>query len=141
MQLSGAFDLEIPTYPRRQALSDGTLVDVSRMAKETGIQYPVAVTRRVWDSYVVPDDGSKALGYSQQGRLWAILAMFRWEIGIGQPTRAEGVEILLDLYFVMQGSKVEPVTLKAIFAPEDDMEPVITIMMPDEPVAGGTQGR
>jgi hypothetical protein len=130
--ISGTSEQAVSTTARAQALADGALVDVSQMAKETGVHYPVALTRTVWDKYVVPDERSRVLGHSEERRLWDILRMFRWEIGVGQPTKAGGVEVLLDLYFVMQGSKWEPVTLKAILGPDDDWEPVITILMPDE---------
>ena len=49
-------------YSRQQAIADGVLVDVSIMAQEAGITYPTAVTRRVWDELVVPDEDSRKEG-------------------------------------------------------------------------------
>src|SRR5205807_3262267 len=37
---------------RADALADGTLVDVSEVAREAGIRYPVALTRAVWEACV-----------------------------------------------------------------------------------------
>src|SRR3990172_13277670 len=37
----------IYSYSRADAINDGVLVDVSTLAKEAGIKYPVAVTARV----------------------------------------------------------------------------------------------
>ena len=38
----------IDAYSRAQALEEGVLVDVSVLAREAGIKFPVAVTRAVW---------------------------------------------------------------------------------------------
>ncbi len=43
----------VHSYTRREALDDGFLVNVSAMAREVGILYPVALTRGVYESYVV----------------------------------------------------------------------------------------
>jgi type I site-specific restriction endonuclease len=37
-------------YTRAQAIKDGVLVDVSKLASEAGFKYPVAVTQGVRDS-------------------------------------------------------------------------------------------
>ncbi len=132
MQYSAAFEQVMPTYARADALSDGTLVDVTVMAAEAGIHYPVAVTRGVWDRYVIPDEQSGALGHTWEGRLWAIFTVFRWETRSGQPKPREWEDIPLELCLVMEGNRWERVTLRAVLAPEDDTGPVITIMAPDE---------
>ncbi len=44
----------IDVYTRTQALSDGVLVDVTETAQETGIVYPTAITRELWNEYIVP---------------------------------------------------------------------------------------
>ena len=49
------FGEPISIYTRAQAIEDGVLVDVSESAREAGFKFPVAVTRTVWDCYVVPD--------------------------------------------------------------------------------------
>ena len=41
----------ISSYTRVQAIDDGGLVDVSAIAKEAGFQYPVFITRNLWDGY------------------------------------------------------------------------------------------
>jgi predicted sugar kinase len=48
----------IYTYTRSQAIADGFQVEVSKMAQEAGITYPVFLTRAVYDNYVtVPPAG------------------------------------------------------------------------------------
>ncbi|MDO8282671.1 MAG: hypothetical protein Q7U10_08665 [Thermodesulfovibrionia bacterium] len=125
----GAFDgfKVISVYTREQAIEDGFLVDVSTTAKEAGFRYPVAVTRAVWDTYIVPDEKARAWGQGEDGRLWDTLWMLMWEIRQGGES-----EILYKLYFVMKEKQRRLVTLKAVCGPGDDGEPVITIMLPEE---------
>ena len=47
----------IDAYTRAQALEDGVLVDVSEMAKEAGIKFPVALTATVYGQYVEVPEG------------------------------------------------------------------------------------
>ena len=67
----------ISVYSHQQALREGVLVDVSEMAKEAGIRYPTAVSRRLWDEWIVPDDASREAGQDEKGRLWDVLWMLR----------------------------------------------------------------
>ena len=67
----------IACYTRTEALADGVLVDVSEMAREAGIRYPVAVTRRVWGEVVTPKQEDRPAGQSEAGRLWDVLWMLR----------------------------------------------------------------
>ena len=46
----------ISQYTRAQAIEDGVLIDVSKMAKEAGFTIPVAVTAAVWNEHIVPTD-------------------------------------------------------------------------------------
>ena len=38
----------IHSYSRAQAIEDGVLIDVSTVAREAGITYPVALTSAAW---------------------------------------------------------------------------------------------
>jgi hypothetical protein len=119
----------ISVYTRAQAIEDGVLVDVSEMGRESGIVAPVALTRTVWDGYVVPDAESKALGQDENGRLWDILWMMRCAI-----KREAGVssEMLFEVLFMFRGKRPVKKTLKAACGPGDEGEMVITIMKPEE---------
>jgi hypothetical protein len=46
------FGVPIYSYTREQALADGILVDVSKMAKQAGFKIPMAVTDTLWHSFV-----------------------------------------------------------------------------------------
>lgn len=113
----------ISVYSRADAIEDGVLVDVSETAREAGIKFPVAVTRRVWDEIVTPDDSR---GQDEEGRLWDLVWMLR-----NAAARNGGSEILFKLA-VVQNNKHEIVTLKAICGPGDGGEPVITVLLPEE---------
>jgi len=116
----------IYAYTREQALEDGVLVDVSQMAKEAGIKWPVALTASVFGRYVEVPEG--VIGQDETGRLWDILWMFRLA------ARKGGDTLLFQLHVRNDNSdRTAPlVTLKAVCGPGDQGEPVITIMLPDE---------
>ena len=117
----------IDSYSRAEAIQDGVLVNVSTVAAEAGIRYPVAVTRELWDTYIVPDPRSVKLGQSESGRLWDILWMYRMAV-----PRSSGDTLYFRLYFIMKERQKRLVTLKAVCGPGDTPEPVITIMLPHE---------
>src|SRR5262245_25524940 len=82
----------IHAYTRAQAIADGILVDVSELAKEAGLMYPVALTRAVFEAYVKVPAGVKA--QDETGRLWDILNLLRWAAA-----KSEGEsKILFQLY-------------------------------------------
>jgi hypothetical protein len=68
----------IYAYTRKQAIADGEQVDVSSVAREAGIRFPVFITRTVFDAYVtVPPNVS---GQDEAGRLWDVVWMLRFAI-------------------------------------------------------------
>ena len=119
----------ISTYTRAQAIEDGVLVDVSEVAREAGIKFPVAVTRAVWANYVEVPEG--VVAQDESGRLWDILWMLRCQI-----RRSQGDTLRFQLYVRNHNrerlTRRDLVTLKAVCGPGDDAEPVITVMLPDE---------
>jgi len=111
-------------YTRKQALDDGVLVDVSEVAREAGIKFPVAVTQGVFG--ILNETSSP--GQSFQGRLWDLLMIFRMSI-----SASKSDEVHFSGYFVMPGSeKAKPVSMWAKCGPGDDGEPVITVMLEGE---------
>ena len=116
----------ISSYSRAQAIEDGVLIDVSEVAKEAGIKFPVAVTRTVWDGYIVPDPRAEKYGQSESGRLWDVLNLLR------HAARRGGSELIFAVYFIMKERQKRLVTLKAVCGPGDEAEPVITVMLPEE---------
>jgi hypothetical protein len=41
-------------------------------------QQPEALTRRVWDEIVTPDERARAWGQSEEGRLWDVIWLRVW---------------------------------------------------------------
>ncbi len=115
------------SYTRKQAIDDGVLIDVTEMAKEAGIKYPVAVTAELYDSYITPTDEDKGNGQSIEGRLWDTLWMFRCAAkGI------QGNRVDFEVFYTLRG-KQELTDLYALCTGEgENGEPVITIMLPWE---------
>jgi hypothetical protein len=116
------------SYTRAQAIEDGVLVDVSKLAQEAGFLFPVALTRTVWDQYVVVPDGVS--GQDETGRLWDVLNMLRFAIRKG----SGGSELRFHLHVRNDNCEGDPplVELKAVCGPNDDASPCITVMRTDE---------
>lgn len=119
-------DIVIFRYTRKQAIEDGALIDVTKMAKEAGIKFHTAVTCGLWEKYIVPGEEDRKSGQSEDGRLWDTLWMFR-----NAAINFSGNILLYELYFLMNG-KHELVELKAECGPDFNGTPCITIMLPDE---------
>ena len=65
-------------YSRAQAVADGVQVEVSKVAAEAGIRFPMFLTRAVFDAYVAVPPGVTA--QDEAGRLWDIVWMTRFAI-------------------------------------------------------------
>jgi hypothetical protein len=118
----------IHSYSRKQAIEDGTLIDVSETAREAGIKYPVAITHAVHESYVKVPEG--VTSQDERGRLWDIVFMLRF--AITRHPDAEGDTILYTVFVRNDDTAPKPMKLKAICHPGDEGEPVVTVMLPDE---------
>ncbi len=115
------------SYTRAQAIEDGVLVDVSDVAKEAGIRYPVAVTRVLWDGYIVPPEKLRANGQSEGGRLWDTLFMF-----VHHARHNEESLLYYRVIYLNAKDQHETVTIKAHCGPGDHSEPVVTLMLEHE---------
>ena len=116
----------ISIYTRQQALEDGVLIDVSDMAREASIRYPVAVTSRLWNEFIVPLEVDEHAGQSTNGRLWDVLYLFAI-----YARQCRGNWMNYRVGFVVNGKNVvQPI--KSVIGPGDHFEPVITLMLPDE---------
>lgn len=116
----------IYSYTRAQAIKDGELVDVSSVAKEAGIKFPLAISRAVWEKYVEIPKG--VIGQDIQGRLWDVV----WMLKIAIHRSAGGDTINFQLYVRNSAGRPKLETLKAICGPGDNADPVITILLPNE---------
>ncbi len=115
------------SYTRARAIRDGVLVDVTETAREAGLGYPTAITASVWADCVRVPEGVE--GQDEAGRLWDILWMCRCGILHSREVEAE---LLFKLHVRNDNPRATLVALKAVFGPGDELEPVITIMLPNE---------
>jgi hypothetical protein len=115
----------IDSYSRAEAIADGTLVDVTQMAKQSGIKYPVAITQAV-DASI---DGAVAKNRSDyQGILSDVLTCFRFSALKYQNDTLNFKVLIWDNE--AQGNKLNE--FKAVVGPGDTPAPVITISLPSE---------
>jgi hypothetical protein len=125
----------IYTYTRSQAIADGFQIEVSKVAREAGIKFPVFVTRAVYDNYATVPAG--VTGQDEAGRLWDIVWMTRFAIirlraGRNGPTESRRLPVAL--YVRNDNRRARLIKLIAVCGPLDidDPQPAITVMMPDE---------
>jgi hypothetical protein len=119
----------IYTYSRSQAIADGLQVEVSKVAEEAGIRFPVFLTRAVYDSFVRVPPG--VTGQDEAGRLWDVVWMLRFAIRNAQHGQAR---LPFALYVRNDNKAPRLIKLVAMCGPLDidDPRPAITIMLPDE---------
>jgi hypothetical protein len=122
------FDKPIYSYSRSQAFADGMLVDVTTTAIEAGFNFPVAITRTVWDQFVKVPEG--VLSQDQKGRLWDVLVSLHLAI---KGRKEVGSTLIFTVHVKNENNrKPVPVKLKSVVGPGDDPSPAITIMLPEE---------
>jgi hypothetical protein len=94
-----------------------------------GILYLMAVTERVWAEVVIPP-GEVATWNDDLGRLNDLLTCLRYGIKMS-PNPSTEINFQMD---VVNNDREPPktITLKATCGPGDNLEPVITVMFPDE---------
>jgi len=127
--LEATFGSVIYSYTRKQAVADGVQVEVTKTAKEAGISFPVFLTRTVFDAYVAVPAGVEC--QDEAGRLWDIVWMLRFAI-LRSHGHAERLPVAL--YVRNDNRRAKLVKLIASCGPLDidDLQPAITVMMPDE---------
>ena len=117
------------TYSRSQAVADGLQVEVSKVADEAGIRFPVFLTSAVYDSFVRVPPG--VTGQHEAGRLWDVVWMLRFAIRKAQHGQAR-----LPFALYVRNDNKAPRLIKLVAMcgalDIDDPKPAITIMLPDE---------
>lgn len=117
------------SYSRFQALADGVLIDVSKLAREAGFTLPVAVSDSLYHGYLTPPLELAKEGQSLDGRLWDTLSVLRYAIKASPATDRITFTVL---FAQAPDAEPEPVDLLAVCGPGDSGEPVITIMLPSD---------
>jgi hypothetical protein len=124
----------ISCYSRAQAIEDGVLIDVTRMALEAGFRWPTALTYAAWCDCIAWDERDSLFQVFQDesGRLWDVLFMAFYAI---RTATDSGDRLRFLLYRVPKdghSTEAQEVTLTLIVGPGDQGEPVITILLPNE---------
>jgi len=122
------------SYSRAQAIEDGVLVELDpATVREAGFKFPIAMTSAAFSQVVWPIDDEKSAawltkhGQDFQGRLWDVLSVLRFAV------RRGGAQLTMIVKVLNHRTKCrQNVTLKSVCGPGDNLEPVITIMLPDE---------
>lgn len=115
-------------YTRAQAIADGVQVDVSELAREAGIKFPVFLTRAVFDKYVTVPLG--VTGQDEAGRLWDVV----WLLRMALVRATSGENRLPFALYVREVRGLRLVKLIAYCGPLDfdKPEPALTVTAPDE---------
>ena len=139
-QLTEIFGEPISVYPRAQAIEDGVLVDLMQeetapLVREAGFKFPIAMTAGAFSAVVAPIDfadrpfdNGLPEGQDLKGRLWDVLMVLKFAIRAS----AGGQELRFKVSVYQGNGKSETIELKSLCGPGDNMEPVITIMLPEE---------
>ena len=116
-------------YTRAQALADGVQIEVSNVAAEAGIRFPVFLTRAVFANCVAVPPGVAC--QDEAGRLWDIATSLRHAIRKARPGQDR---LSFALYVRNEDRPARLVKLIAICGALDihDPRPAITIMTPTE---------
>lgn len=132
MELTDVFGPVIHHYTRAQAITDGTLIDVTTTAHEAGFTRPVAMTAAAWaDAVAWTRDNAEY--QDEQGRLWDVLTMAHLAIRRSTTHDHNRVEFrVLRIPNTPRATRPRLTTLTIHIGPGDDREPVLTIMTPTE---------
>lgn len=113
-------------YTRAEALADGVLRDITKLAQEAGFRHPTVMSAAAWAATVEPPGDCP--GQSVEGRAWDVLQVLRLRAKeAGQTERVDFV-----VYVKQNAVTWRDVALKALVHPGDEGEPVITVMLPGE---------
>jgi hypothetical protein len=119
----------IYSYGRSQAIADGMQVEVTKIAQEAGIRFPVFLTRAVYDAYVAVPSG--VTGQDEAGRLWDILNLLRFAILRSRPG-CDRLPVALYVRNDNRAAKLVKLIATCCALDIDDPQPAITVLMPDE---------
>lgn len=123
----------IHRYTRKQAIEDGTLVDLMQgetlpIVKEAGFKFPIAMTAGAFAEAVAPIGAPLPEGQDLKGRLWDVLMLLKLAIRKAPPEE-DRVNFTVRVW---NGKRHMEVRLWSLCGPGDEGEPVITIMLEGE---------
>lgn len=145
MEQAGLWDNAdiISQYTRADAIEDGVLVDLmqhptpeepdvddlAELVRTAGFRWPIAMTAEAFGRYVELSPAAKRAGCDIKGRLWDVLWMMKQAI---RRSREGGTELRFTFLCVTERVRPTLCTLKLVTGPDDNGEPCMTIMLPEE---------
>lgn len=114
------------SYTREMAIADEILIDISGIAQEAGFKVPVAVPEALYNGYLVPGENLTNEGQSESGRIWDMLMILSFSC------RGSSESIVHISVRMLMGHGYQMVKMKSVIGPGDNLEPVLTIMLPNE---------
>ncbi len=118
----------IHSYTRKQALEDGSLIDITEYARLHGFKIPVAVTASLW-GYIGVSPELAEIGQSVADRLKDVLFLLLMEI---RKAGADTDRIKYPVDFLVEPDRTETVEVYALVGPDDDLKPCLTIGLPED---------
>ena len=117
---------------RKQALEEGRQKDMTDIAKEAGLLFPVFVTDKVWDNWITPDQESRDSGQDEGQRFKYVVSRLVYSLRVHRQTSKSDI-IYFNVSFI-KGGELQDVILMSRVAviDSDDPRPCITLMMPEE---------
>jgi len=128
MEMLKLTDELISVFTRADALTDGILIDVTKIAEEEGFKVPVALTSTAYRS-IEPSEEERCCGEELRARLHDLFWMMHQALRRKSYIEASRIDFQMNL---LQEGKQTSLALCALLSPGDRGEPVITIMMPCE---------
>ena len=133
--MSDLFENEnvIHSYTRKNMIADGFLIEVpTDLARQAGFVVPVGILLEVWSDCIAwsDEDSKRQVPQDEAGRLWDLLNVLRVKA-----KTCSGDTVRFKLLRIPRDGKSETPTmveLKAVIGPGDTVEPVITVMLPDQ---------
>ena len=121
-------------YNRADAVQNGSLKDLTVLARECGFTCPVAITRAAWEDAIqwIPGHNPGIHGQDETGRAWDVLWMFREAIHSRKVGSYMGTFTIVRIKNDGRSRKPTPLRLRAICGPGDTLDPCMTIMLPSE---------
>jgi hypothetical protein len=113
---------------RQQAIQAGFLIDVTVVAQKLGLNFPVTVTKPLWEMGIAPD---RTLSEEDKfERLRDVLMAFRLRLA-SQATLSPLIDFPAMLA-LPPGAVPQPVPLFALIQPDEQNRTIVTLLLPNE---------
>jgi hypothetical protein len=121
----------IYSYTREDAIRAGMLKDVTLYGAEFGFKVPLAITAGVWARCVTVPFELRA-EQDERGRLSDLLFLAAWAARGNKESSTVFFQGIFKDREMDEGEEPEPVRMKLIIHPGDNLEPVATILLEEE---------